>query len=246
MGKQALSIFIADDNEMNRWLLAEQLECWSSNITVASDGREAWRYLRDKHYALVFLDVNMPGFTGHELVKKVRVDSVNSSSRIIAITAHLQSQQRHVLMADGFDECLIKPIMLADLQKIVAEWSTLDGSIHSEYYLQVLMDRVGNNSALGQAFFEKLMMELPRQIKALQQALQNDALQNAWHVAHKLHGSFGFYGFADFREIAESLENALLAGDSTTASHHFQQLLDKFYGLQKIQAEMMRHFDSLQ
>lgn len=240
MSLAELSILIADDNEMNRWLLVEQLECWSSNITVANEGLEAWKYLQDTAYGLVFLDVNMPGFTGQELVKKARLASVNKFSRIIAITAHVQSQQQHTLIADGFDECLIKPILLADLQRVIAQWGAPESDSNSGYYAQAILERVGNDDALGRRFLDKLMLEVPGQIALLHEALHTQALDQAWVIAHKLHGSFSFYGFTDFRSIATSLENAILSKDVANANLHFEQLVAKFDVFKGLQADMKR------
>lgn len=229
---------------MNRWLLAEQLACWSSDITVACDGREAWQYLQAKTYTLVLLDINMPGMTGHELVKNARADSLNKSSRIVAITAHVQSQQRHLLIAGGFDECLIKPIVLADLQRVISGLSAPNATCNTQYYARVLMDKVEHNPDLGRLFLQKLMQEVPEQIAQLQQALQSQAIDVARHIAHKLHGSFAFYGFADFHEIAERLEYALLAGDLVGASRNLQALTLKFDGLLSQKTDVMAHFDT--
>lgn len=241
MSETDFSILIADDNEMNRWLLAEQLESWSSDVTLASDGLEAWRYLQHTRYALVFLDVNMPGFTGQELVKKARADSANILSRIIAITAHVQSQQQHLLIADGFDECLIKPIMLSDLQRVIVQWRASKVDSNSQYYANALIEKVGNDRDLGRIFLEKLMLEVPEQIVDLQHALQAEAVDDAWAIAHKLHGSFSFYGFADFRSIAKRLECALLAKDSLDANRCFEQLVGKFDAFKELQIDMKRH-----
>ena len=115
-----LSILIADDNEMNRWLLAEQLSVWSNDVALACDGLEAWNLLQDRQYSMVFLDVNMPGLNGFELVKKARTESPNRLTPIIAVTAHVQTHQRYLLIEDGFNECLIKPIVLADLQHVIS------------------------------------------------------------------------------------------------------------------------------
>ncbi|MBS4051058.1 MAG: response regulator [Methylomonas sp.] len=238
-----LSILIADDNEMNRWLLAEQLGCWSDDITLAIDGREAWHFLQQQKYALVFLDVNMPGLTGFELVKKVRAGSANQSSQVIAITAHVQSHQKHLLIADGFNDCLIKPIVLADLQRIIAVWRAPVSDADSQYYANSVLEKVDSNRELGRQFLQKLFQELPLQLVRLEQALQGQSAELALDVAHKLHGSFCFYGFHDFRGIAGRLEDALIAGEMPEAWQYFRQLLVKCEALLGMQTEVLTCMD---
>jgi CheY-like chemotaxis protein len=238
-----LSILIADDNEMNRWLLAEQLGCWSENITLAVDGCDAWRFLQQQKYALVFLDVNMPGLTGFELVKKVREDSLNQTSLVIAITAHVQSHQSHLLLESGFNDCLIKPIVLADLQHIIVQWRVPDSDTNSHYYANSVLEKVDSNRELGKQFLQKLFQELPVQMTSLEQALQSQSVESALNIAHKLHGSFCFYGFADFRAVASRIEQCLIAGEIAEACRHFQQLVEKSDALLGMQAEVFTYLE---
>lgn len=242
MTLRELSILIADDNEMNRWLLAEQLQNWSQDITVAADGREAWQALQRQCYALVFLDVNMPGLTGFELVKKTRAASLNQASPIIAVTAHVQSYQRHRLLDDGFNDCLIKPVVLADLQRVIAEWCGTSQTLGAEDYAGVVLEKVEHNRELGRLFLQKLFREAPVQFSALAQALHSQQRVPALEIAHKLHGSFCFYGFADFRALAEKLEKDLEAADMPAAAQQFSRLSEKFEQLIQIQSEVLAHF----
>lgn len=233
-----LSILIADDNEMNRWLLAEQMQYWSEDISLARDGKEAWELLQTNRYSLVFIDVNMPVMTGHELIKKARAEGVNQTVPIVAITAHVQSQQRHLLIAEGFDDCLIKPIVLADLQKVVSQWCVPGNGTNCNYYIEAILEKVQQNRELGRVFLQRLFTEIPAQIVSLERLLQNQQCHQAWEIAHKLHGTFCFYGFDDFRTLARNLEQYLLEEDVTKATQQFQLLSGKFSGLLNIKSSL--------
>lgn len=231
----ALSILIADDNEMNRWLLAEQMHYWSDDITLSCDGREAWELLQKNRYSLVFIDVNMPVMNGYELIKKFRAELPDHSMPMIAVTAHVQSQDRHLLIAEGFNDCLIKPIVLADLQRVVSQWSTPVIGENGDYYTDKLLEKVEHNRELGRVFLQKLFAETPSLLASLELALQNGQVQQAWELAHKLHGTFCFYGFADFRTLAKRLEQLLLEADIASATRQFKKLTAKFSDLQAMQ-----------
>ena len=234
-----LSILVADDNEMNRWLLTEQLHYWSDDITQSCDGQDAWELLQSRQYSMVFLDVNMPGLNGFELVKKVRAESLNRLSPIVAVTAHVQSHQRHLLIEYGFNDCLIKPIMLADLQQAISDWCIPTAKVGSQYYAQALIKKVEHNRALGRIFLQKLIQEVPSQLVTLELALQHQQCQSALDIAHKLHGSFCFYGFDDFRAIAGQLEQNLRVADLPKARQQFQLLTEGFTNLLTIQNDVM-------
>lgn len=238
----ALSILIADDNEMNRWLLAEQMQYWTDNISLASDGGDAWNLLQKNLYSLVFIDVNMPVMNGDELIKKVRAGSINQSVPMIAITAHVQSQRRHLLIADGFNDCLIKPIVLADLQRVVSEWCMSPNGKDGDYYADTLLEKVEHNRKLGRLFLQKLFADVPVQLSNLEQALQNQESEQACEMAHKLHGTFCFYGFGNFRELAGGLEQCLLNADIPNAMQQFKLISAKFSDLQNMKAKLENRF----
>ncbi|QPK63344.1 response regulator [Methylomonas sp. LL1] len=235
----ALSILVADDNEMNRWLLAEQLQQWSTDVVSASDGREAWELLRNNRYSLVFLDVNMPFMNGFELVKKARAESVNHLTPIIAVTAHIQIHQRHLLVADGFNECLIKPIVLADLLRVIERWCATENGENGGYYANAILEKTEHNRSLGRVFLQKLLQDTPAQLADLQRALQMQQCQQAWTIAHKLHGTFCFYGFADFRALAEKLEQCLRETDLSMAMQQFDLLNAKFAELRHNESKLL-------
>lgn len=241
-----LSILIAEDNEMNRWLLTEQLQYWCDNITQACNGGEAWELIQKHRYSLLFIDVNMPILSGYDLIKKARAGGMNQSAPMIAITAHVQTQQRHLLLAEGFNDCLIKPIVLADLQRVVSQWCvTANGNGHNhDYYANAILEKVEHNSELGRVFVQKLFNETPSQIDNLAQTIENRQCQQAWEIAHKLHGTFCFYGFEDFRALARSLEQYLLEADLAKATHQFQLLSAKFSDLVNLKAELLHRLEA--
>ncbi|MGY6277988.1 Hpt domain-containing response regulator [Methylomonas sp. MgM2] len=234
----ALSILIVDDNEMNRWLLTEQIQYWTQDITLACDGGEAWELLQKNSYSLVFIDVNMPVMNGSELVKKARAGCINQSVPMIAITAHVQIQRRHLLIADGFNEVLIKPIVLADLQRVISQWCTSANGITSNYYTDTLLEKVEHNRELGRLFLQKLFQEVPGQLTGINRALQNDQNQQALEIAHKLHGTFCFYGFENFRELAGKIEQYLLDSDISNAKHQIRLIMARFSELQNMKASL--------
>ena len=239
MAQAGLSLLIADDNEMNRWLLAEQLQYWSGDITQACDGQEAWAFLQGRQYSMVFLDVNMPGLNGFEVVKKARAESLNQLTPIVAVTAHVQSHQRHLLLEDGFNDCLIKPIVLDDLQRVISDWYQSTVVQSSQYYAQALLNKVEHNRELGHAFLQKLMKAVPSELADLGDALQSQQYQSALAIAHKLQGSFCFYGFEDFRLVARQLEQSLLDVNMLKAKQQYQLLSARFADLLTLQNDVV-------
>ena len=214
----SFSILIADDNEINRWLLAEQMQEWTTDITQCQDGLEASQLLQSKSYDMIFLDVNMPFFNGFDLIKQIRDEgALNRLTPVVAVTAHAYASQRQGILAAGFNECLVKPILLKHLQVLINQWLVDSSHSEADYYARAVLDKTDSNPSLGVILLEKLFDELPDQLRSIEDALQNQQQQQAWDIAHKIHGAFCFYGFADLKPIAERLEQSLLSNDAVAA-----------------------------
>ncbi len=230
-------VLIADDNEINRLLLKSQLESRSDDITIAEDGKQALSLLRQRKYQLILLDLQMPYLNGLELLEQIKKpDCINHDSPIIAITAHAQSHQRKKLIDAGFDECLIKPVLLEQLEEVLNLWQPLvqeaerkpaDGLL----YLQQMLEKTSNNKQLAETLFNRLFLELPAQAIEIRQAIDNHDWELAREITHKLHGSVGFCGLAFLKETAHELEVNLSNLETDAAQRNvtlLKQRIDHF------------------
>lgn len=202
-------VLIADDNELNRWVLAEQLLGFGLEVVQVVNGAEAWQLLRDGSVRLAFIDLNMPLLSGGELVRKLRAGGNLPDLRCVAVTAHASDGLRQRLLSQGFDDCLIKPISLADLQRIVRPLLADDHWPGVDLYAASLLNKVENNQALAGLLLAKLFEQVPEQVTSLRQQLLDKQFAEAWQIAHRLHGTFCFVGFEDFRALALVLEQSL-------------------------------------
>ena len=242
----SFSIFIADDNEINRLLLKSQLELHCKNITMANDGKAALSCLQKNKYDLILLDLQMPYFTGLELIKFIKQpDSINKDSPVIAITAHAQSQQRKTLIEAGFDECLIKPVLLEQLFEILDLWlpgenSSLNNQTDLIDYVATLLDKTAGNSELTLKLFSQLFSELQEQSNTIEQALKKNELPLAEEITHKLHGSVSFCGFTDLQACARALEVSLSHNDSQQINPNFLLLKNKIIAFISLKESILK------
>jgi len=242
----SFSIFIADDNKINRLLLKSQLESHCKNITLANDGKAALSYLQENKYDLILLDLQMPYFTGLELIKFIkRPDSTNKDSPVIAITAHTQSQQRKTLIEAGFDECLIKPVLLEQLFEILELWLPKENNSLNEQtgmidYAAILLDKTSGNSELTLKLFRKLFSELQEQSDTIELALKENELSVAEEITHKLHGSVSFCGFTDLQACARALEISLSHNDSQQIQPNFLLLKNKIIAFISLKESILK------
>jgi two-component system CheB/CheR fusion protein len=59
---------------------------------------------------VALIDVDLPGFDGYEVARRVRARPELAGTRLVAVTGYGQSGDRQRALAAGFDAHLVKPI----------------------------------------------------------------------------------------------------------------------------------------
>jgi PAS domain S-box-containing protein len=120
----ALSILIAEDNEINALLARALITRLGHRPLVVADGAAAfaaWRAARaaGAPYDLVLMDVHMPASDGIEATRRIRAAEADGPrTPIIALTADSLSEDRDACLKAGMDGFLTKPLdreRLADI-----------------------------------------------------------------------------------------------------------------------------------
>ena len=207
---------VADDNEINRILLCAQLEKHNAAVDEARDGLEALALMRKTRFDLIFLDLQMPGLDGLNVMRRFLEDTaspINKTTPLIAITAHAQPQHRQLVIASGFTDCLIKPILEQHL--IEAIFPALDRKPTEQSkttrpdYAQRLLEKAQGNRSLALTVAKKLLAELPGQLRYIHTSIEAGNYPIAKDMVHKINGSASFCGLDTLRQSAANLENAL-------------------------------------
>jgi len=104
------TILIADDNRVNRLLLARGLEHDGHTVVFAEDGREALGLLRKQRFDLLLLDVLMPELDGYEVLAELKEDPHLRDIPVIVTSAldEIDSVVRCLEM--GAEDYLTKPV----------------------------------------------------------------------------------------------------------------------------------------
>jgi len=105
-----MRVLIAEDDPTSRLLLTKVLEKWGYEVTVTTDGAEAWELLRcDDSPRLAILDWMMPEMDGVEVCRRVRALDTRQPPYIILLTA--LGEKDHVVtgLEAGADDFVGKP-----------------------------------------------------------------------------------------------------------------------------------------
>lgn len=104
-----MKVLIADDDPVSRRLLQSDLLKWGYEVTVASDGTEAWRLFQEGDFSLVISDWMMPGLDGPELIQQIRACSKPNYVYTILLTAMSHKEDLVQGMEAGADDFVSKP-----------------------------------------------------------------------------------------------------------------------------------------
>jgi two-component system, sensor histidine kinase and response regulator len=118
-----LAVLVAEDNEINRRVLAGMLRRCGCRITFAVDGREAVQMAQQREFDLVLMDCQMPEMDGYEATRRIRgLGGPAASLPILALTANVLPSDREACLAAGMDDFLGKPVKLDVLRAAIHRW----------------------------------------------------------------------------------------------------------------------------
>lgn len=114
--RHPLSLLVAEDNEINRRVVAKMLEHMGYEPVLVADGAGVLEALQAQRFDVVLMDVQMPGIDGIEATRRIR-EELEDPPAIIALTAHAGIGDRERLLAVGMDDYLAKPVDLRGLAR---------------------------------------------------------------------------------------------------------------------------------
>jgi signal transduction histidine kinase/DNA-binding response OmpR family regulator len=107
-----VNILLVDDRAENLLALEAMLEPLGQNLVKAQSGEEALKYLLRQDFAVILLDVQMPGMDGFETAELIRGRDRSKHTPIIFLTA-INTSDTHVSRGYqvGAVDFLLKPII---------------------------------------------------------------------------------------------------------------------------------------
>ena len=110
-----MHVLVVEDDEFTAELLEHSLLEFGYEVTLAHDGREAFRQIRSGRYRLVVSDWEMPQMSGPELCRQIRARRSGSYVYVILLTSHSETQHVVEGLNAGADDFLTKPFQPQEL-----------------------------------------------------------------------------------------------------------------------------------
>lgn len=107
------TVLVVDDEEYIRDLVRTALSFSGFDVAVAADGVGALNDIQRLRPDIVILDVNMPGFDGFEVVRRLR--DAGDPTPVIFLTARDSAEDKLSGFTKGGDDYVTKPFSLEEL-----------------------------------------------------------------------------------------------------------------------------------
>ena len=108
---KSLKILIVDDNEQITKMLNTFLQLKEQSCTVANDGKEGLKLIKENDHDVVLLDLAMPEFDGYAVIQDLEDNDLLKDRKIIVFTASTITQDElDNLVVRGVKSYILKPI----------------------------------------------------------------------------------------------------------------------------------------
>jgi CheY-like chemotaxis protein/nitrogen-specific signal transduction histidine kinase len=236
--RRKLRILVAEDNAINRELVARLLQKHGHTVMPVTTGREAVDLL-DKDAAncdIVLMDVEMPDMDGFQATAIIREKEKISGKHIpiIAMTAYAMKGDRERCLAAGMDGYVPKPIRHQDLfetiQTLVMDVPNIPTHAPPEKPSVEVLDeallvsRVDSDPQLLRDLVDLFLEDCPRLVDEIRVALERKDAKAVERGAHTLKGCTSNLAAKMASEAALKLERLAHAGDLVRAEGVLQEL----------------------
>ncbi|WP_293334991.1 ATP-binding protein [Parvibaculum sp.] len=121
-----LKVLLAEDQPVNRKLMAAVMERLGHELAIAENGVEAIRKLREERFDIVLMDVQMPLMDGIQATKVIRAsDEPWRDIPIVALTAHAMAGHSDTYRAVGMNGFVSKPfnidVLASEMTRAIIE-----------------------------------------------------------------------------------------------------------------------------
>lgn len=226
-----LAILVAEDHEINALLVRKMLESAGHRVTVARDGFEAVRCAAASRFDAILMDISMPRLDGVEATRLIRAAAgASRDTPVIGLTAHAFSEERRVFLSAGMQECLVKPLQRAALDRVLAPLCASTGASGPEPVAGTPDDPgapfsedqardflSGLPAGEADALIAAFARSAEEDIACIEAAFESAALSEAEFHAHRLCGIAGAAGTRELARLCAAIERDARAGRPASA-----------------------------
>jgi two-component system, sensor histidine kinase and response regulator len=223
-------VLVVEDNVLNQVVAVGILNRLGYDADVVDNGRDAVQAATRGAYGVVLMDCRLPGLDGYQATVEIRRREGGGGRHvpIVAMTASASEEDRQRCLAAGMDDHLAKPVLVGDLDAVLARWLRDEGptAAAAEPAAEVLdrdrlaalmeLDQDGQGSRLLTRLAAAFLSGAPADLAGLRAAVARGDAAAVGDVAHHLKGAAATLGSGAVVDLCEDLE--LLAGADALGS----------------------------
>jgi len=202
-----LSVLVVEDNPVNRYLVADQLELLGCEVIVTDNGQSALQAFDETAFDVVLTDLDMPGMNGHQLAREIR--NRGALLPMVAITAHVSTKTHAQAIDSGMTRVITKPVSISVLHEVLCSFALHHNEAVS-YPPRVLSGNVKARPDDVQAMF---LASFKADLELLVNAYEACDISAMHRSAHSLKGSLGACKLPDLAILCTKIEVCLTQGD---------------------------------
>jgi CheY-like chemotaxis protein len=119
--QRTFRVMVVDDNQDAAQSLAVLLEIMGHRVETQGDALSAIARAPLFQPDLVLLDVGLPRMSGYDVARALRAQQTLRHVMLVACTGYGQEDDRRKSREAGFDQHLVKPVHVEDLERIFSE-----------------------------------------------------------------------------------------------------------------------------
>ena len=114
-----MKVLVADDDRVHVHMLSAMLRKRGVEVIAAYDALQAWMAVVRTLPDAVILDIQMPGGSGYEVLRKLRSSAKTGAVPVVVLSGSIDARQVRTVLDLGADEVLLKPVDLAQLYRVL-------------------------------------------------------------------------------------------------------------------------------
>jgi two-component system, sensor histidine kinase and response regulator len=222
-------LLVAEDNEINQFVVKEFLSSFGATCHIVADGREAVdAALGDPDaYDGILMDIQMPEMDGVEATRLIRLQIGSERLPIIALTAHASARERERCLDAGMDDLVSKPFDPDVLRTALDRWlkprdragrnrpatpHTEDHPVSGEPAVplgfEAALARLGGNTALLRRIVAKFAVSYADGATEARRLFATSAWDGLQRFSHDLKSAAGTMGAESLSAAAARIEEA--------------------------------------
>ena len=218
-------VLVAEDVELNQYLVRHIMESWGFTVDIVNNGREAVDMMQKNNYDLVLMDIQMPEMDGMEATRAIRQlsDPKKAAIPIVALTANALKGDSEKYLAAGMNDFLPKPFNEQKLFIIISnnlktgaaapkaqpmnETNTsATGSEEKLYDLNMVQTISGGDESFVKRMVHLFIETVPPSLTDLQKETAAQNWLNVSKLAHKLKATIDSMGITRIKDVVRTIE----------------------------------------